>query len=429
MDGTGTIVDDRLDVVWPDGGGCGLMKVEVGPGSYTYDQATGTIVDGDDLTWTRVRADVVPPSSTPRTEPSLAIPSPSISPAPTPHSGETTFTSSIHGFSMGVPPGWETRPATERWGGEPLDFDSRAADVIFDPVIGDGLYLVVASQTFSGMSEDGWRASVLEWTCPGQGGGEMWSWRVDGASAFQRGPCNSGSIIATDARGYLIRLVASKDEPGFAQKYDWDWLKPVLETVDLRPEDAVDPAGSGAPVPRCDDIAGGATYSNRFGTPKLSATVPVGVQGSWQGYRDDFMLGSTCPFGEPVRITASIVDHVNNLDACSPWTGDEVRVTSPAEAAEAIVAQQGHETSQPNEVTIAGQAAIRLEISANGSLCSDGITVWFGNEFGRERDEIVYLVDVNGSTLGIAVAYVRSLTTPAQLAEAEAIVDSIQTKP
>jgi hypothetical protein len=41
----------------------------------------------------------------------------------------------------------------------------------------------------------------------------------------------------------------------------------------------------------------------------------------------------------------------------------------------------------------------------------------------------VYLVDMDGDTLAIAVWYVRTQTTPAQLAEAEAIVHSIQIKP
>jgi hypothetical protein len=148
---------------------------------------------------------------------------------------------------LGVPPGWQTRPATEPWGGEPLDFDSPAADVIFDPTHGDGLYLIVASQSFSQLSEDEWTGEVLAWTCP-EGRGEFWSWRVDGFYSSQRGPCNSGSIIAADTHGYLIRLVASTDTPEHALVFDWDWLKGVLETIDLRPEDAVDPPAAGPPV-------------------------------------------------------------------------------------------------------------------------------------------------------------------------------------
>ena len=35
----------------------------------------------------------------------------------------------------------------------------------------------------------------------------------------------------------------SSDEPELVETYDWDWLKPVLETVDLRPEQALDAPG------------------------------------------------------------------------------------------------------------------------------------------------------------------------------------------
>jgi hypothetical protein len=422
MDGTGTIADDRLDVVWPHGGGCGSVKVVVGPGSYTYDQATDTIVDGEALRWTRVEGSVLPPSSAPTTEPNVMPPPPSA--PPTAHPGETTFASTVHGFSMGVPPGWQTRPATEPWGGGQLDFDSPAADVIFDPKYGDGLYLLVASQSFNGMSEDEWSGEVLAWTCP-ESPGEFWSWRVDEAYSFQRGPCNSGSIVATDTRGYLIRSVASSTEPGLVETYAWDWLKRVLETVDLRPDEAIDPPGSGAPVPRCADIAAGGTYGNRFGTPKLSATVPVVSQSQWQGYRDEFALARACPFGGPIRITASMVDAVID-HACDPWTRSPVGFGTLTEAAEVIVAQPGHRSSEPTEVTIADRAALRLEISTEGSACSDGIGLWYGNEFSLDEDAIVYLVEMDGDTLAIAVWYDPSQTTPAQLAEAESIVASIQ---
>ena len=45
------------------------------------------------------------------------------------------------------------------------------------------------------------------------------------------------------------------------------------------------------------------------------------------------------------------------------------------------------------------------------------------NKFGLDEDAIVYLVDMDGETVAIAVWYVRSQTTRTQLAEAEAIVD------
>lgn len=61
-------------------------------------------------------------------------------------------------------------------------------------------------------------------------------------------PTDSGGnnlvYIYTDTRGYLVRVSVSSDEGALVETYDWDWLKPLLETVDLRPEEAVD-----APIP------------------------------------------------------------------------------------------------------------------------------------------------------------------------------------
>jgi hypothetical protein len=113
-------------------------------------------------------------------------------------------------------------------------------------------------------------------------------------------------------------------------------------------------------------------------------------------------------------------------EACDPWTRSPVDFATLAEAAEAIAGQAGHRTSEPTKVSIGGHAALRLEISTEGSTCSDGIGLWYGNEFSLDRDAIVYLVDMDGETLAVAVWYDRSRTTGAELGEAEAIVDSIK---
>ena len=185
-------------------------------------------------------------------QPGVGAPSPDPTPSPqnSPRSGEPTFTSTIHGISIDYPSAWQTRPATEAWTGGELSFDSPAADVIFDPTRGDRLYLVLASQP-TGLNEAAWRESVLAWTCPRppDAGGEVWGWTIDGVYSWQQGPCNSGSLVVTGTRGYLIRLVAASYEPGLAATYDWDWLVPLLETVDLRPEEALDAPGREPLVP------------------------------------------------------------------------------------------------------------------------------------------------------------------------------------
>jgi hypothetical protein len=52
-DGVGEINGKRLVVTYPDGGGCGLTLVPIG-GRYDYQAGTDTLLDQDDVTWTRV---------------------------------------------------------------------------------------------------------------------------------------------------------------------------------------------------------------------------------------------------------------------------------------------------------------------------------------------------------------------------------------
>ena len=426
MDGTGTIADDRLSVEWPEGGGCGLMTVFVGPGSYTYDEPSDSITDGQELTWTRVEGRVVPPSGAPTTEPSAKTPS--TAERPTSHPGEATFTftSTIHGYSMGVPAGWQTRPATEGWNGGPLDFDSPAADVIFDPALGDDLYLLVASQSFSGVSADEWTQQVLAWTCP-DGRGEFWSWRVDGTRSSQRGPCNSGSLIASATRGYLIRLVAS-GKAGISDQ--WEWLKPVLETVDLRPDEAL------ARDRECIDYRDGGTYGQSVDPLTVWATLPAGTENGWWGGSPDlFAVGSdTCLFGPAIELEVSIPWQLFG-DACT-WRDNVIDVRSSADAL-ATLSQNGLESTPATDATLGGYPASRLEISVPDGFaltrCDDGqLRLW---DSGPGRDAYidpdqtvrVYLVDVDGLTLGVTATYSPGEERlPAHMAELDAILASLR---
>lgn len=53
-DGTGAIAGNRLEVSFPDGGGCLLMKVEMHGVFYDYDPGTDTLLDHLGLMWARV---------------------------------------------------------------------------------------------------------------------------------------------------------------------------------------------------------------------------------------------------------------------------------------------------------------------------------------------------------------------------------------
>jgi len=52
-DGVGEIAGNRLMASYPDGGGCGLMLVDIA-GRYDYDAGTDTLTDQDAVVWTRI---------------------------------------------------------------------------------------------------------------------------------------------------------------------------------------------------------------------------------------------------------------------------------------------------------------------------------------------------------------------------------------
>ena len=73
-DGVGEITGNRLVATYPDGGGCGSIMVPIG-GVYEYDADKDTMLDQDDVTWSRVSAGIEPP--------------PTLRPAPSPRVGPT----------------------------------------------------------------------------------------------------------------------------------------------------------------------------------------------------------------------------------------------------------------------------------------------------------------------------------------------------
>lgn len=187
------------------------------------------------------------------------------------------------------------------------------------------------------------------------------------------------------------------------------------------------PTAEPTSVARCADLQNGETYSREVGPVMVTARIPAGAQSSWQGFNESFEIANLCHFGRPVLIAAFAVTEIH-ADACDPSAG-AVAIETPAMAVEALVAQQGHETTGPTTVTIAGYPAARFEILGETSTCPEGMSLWAGNDFGRNRSAVVYLVDVDGSTLGLVESWVVGEATPAQLADAEAIIETLQIEP
>jgi hypothetical protein len=253
-EGAGTIVGDRLNVHFPEGGGCGPVRVEM-DGHFDYVAAQDVLVGEDGLAWARALGPQDPDPSGPMS--SEPISTPRLTPEPTAlatmQALDTTFTSPTYGISIGHPGSWEARVATEPWTGGALEFHSPAADVLMDPALGEEVHLAVASQPYGDLSSGDWLLSVGEWLC--DTGGSIAGWRVDGVDASLRA-CGwtQAVVIAGDDRGYVILLYASGGNPALAvdKVYDWEWFKSVLATVDLRPGDASDPPAtisSGEPEP------------------------------------------------------------------------------------------------------------------------------------------------------------------------------------
>ena len=90
----------------------------------------------------------------------LLPPPPSASPI-TPPALTETFTSARHGFSIQYPSGWVTRPATDAWTTSLPDFASANGDVIYDPVLQDHLWIMVASQPLAGKAATQWVDDLL----------------------------------------------------------------------------------------------------------------------------------------------------------------------------------------------------------------------------------------------------------------------------
>jgi hypothetical protein len=175
------------------------------------------------------------PTATP--EATLA---PTLSPTPSPPPPLTqSFTSTLHGLSLSYPEGWTARAATEPWrvGMSDPQWDSAFADILVDPVLGDHLFLAIASQPVGDSTPEDWVAEGMA----SVGCTATEPIVLDGASGLiGAGDCNDAVAVTTAGRGYLIDLFASPDDPAAVAAYDRAWFEEVLATVQLHPEDAVD---------------------------------------------------------------------------------------------------------------------------------------------------------------------------------------------
>jgi hypothetical protein len=178
-------------------------------------------------------------TSSPPPSPSPApTPTPFVVPSPTPIAALTgTFVSTRNGIAVSYPTGWVPRPATGPWPkGESVTEESPFADIIGDGSTNDTAFLALASRPLGATPFDQWAAAYLEGECS-----QTAPITVDGAVGVVSTVANSAcsvALVPAGGRVYLIWLYRIEDRSQFQQ---------VLDTVDLRPEDAVDTAPSAAP--------------------------------------------------------------------------------------------------------------------------------------------------------------------------------------
>lgn len=177
-------------------------------------------------------ASVLPEDST--SEVPLTVPSPP--PAAARH-GYSTFTSSIHGITIGYPSGWKVRSATESWNEGPVTFTAPGVDVIFDPSLRGDVYLALASEPLGDNGRSDWPMDPPSSTriCAHATGMDWGAITVDGASGYidSCGSPTSGGyvlMVATDARGYVIYLHVA-DDRALQRTYDGDFFDTLVETI------------------------------------------------------------------------------------------------------------------------------------------------------------------------------------------------------
>ena len=137
---------------------------------------------------------------------------------------------------MSYPEGWTAQAATEPWTDSafPLLFSGTQADSLYDPVLTDHLFLIIASQPIGDATPEDWAAEQM--ASDGGCGTTTEPIDIDGATGLTGEDCQM-AVVATAGRGYWFQIYTGDRAP---VTYDQAWFEEVLATVQLHPRDAVD---------------------------------------------------------------------------------------------------------------------------------------------------------------------------------------------
>ncbi len=369
-DGVGEITGKRLEVAFPNGGGCGLETSSIA-GTYVYDPNTDRLTDQDGLIWTRIPGAKVQ-------VPTLA-PESSRSPGKA-FEGRWTATDVPDGSTMTLIVAAGTAPVVQ------LQDDLATGDVC----VADQVKVFRAD----GVGEITGNRLVVSY--PDGGGCGLMLVAIAGLYDYQ-----AATDTLRDADGIVWARVPPGPDPA-----------PTLR-----------PAPTGRPAPTliggCVDLTHGGTYTASAGPVSVTATVPDSPAFPWYGSREAFDMAGSCDAFTPMSVHVMGATSVNDGGCMS----SRAEITNFADAIARLDEPQGKDISKRIDLTIDGHRAARYDISKL-STCA-GFGLWDGTIIGEGETGSVYVIDVDG--LLMAIELNRDGTqTPAQLAETYAIIASLQ---
>ena len=173
-----------------------------------------------------------------------------------------------------------------------------------------------------------------------------------------------------------------------------------------------------------------------FTNQPLTLNVPAP---GW-AHGDNFISKGDVWDGNGVTLATWQVTHIYS-DSCN-WQGTLVAVDSAPSVVAALVAQQGHTTSEPSDMTLGGQPATRIELSLDPSFevaaCDNSfVRLWpdagpreqYGLPIYPGQTTVVGVVDNGGGRVTLVVSIQNDDSAPSDVSEMNAILASIQFTP
>ena len=255
-------------------------------------------------------------------------------------------------------------------------------------------------------------------------------WRAPIVNKFTTFGFGAGAMIVV-AFVVAVQLFGSPSSGGSGGE-----PTPTPEATATEPSPSPSVSWRPLPAAECAELDAG-TYRAAIEAISVTLSVPMGWKGSSD--LDRFALNSrhSCLFTGGVTLDVSLVSHVYS-SACDERAA-AVKTDTPAAVTAALAAQTGHRTTGPRDTSIAGYPATRFEFSipAGETTCNRG-PLWPAPGGGRGPTMYrfdgsgslvtVLVVDVDGLALGIAID-TGVPDDPADIAELDAIVDSLRIEP